>query len=322
MRTERQPPTERDIIEGFRARPGALRADVVLGIGDDGAVLSLPPDSRLVAVVDTLVEGVHFPAAMPARCIGHRALAVNLSDIAAMGATPAWATLALTLPAADPAWLGEFVEGVAALAVRHDVALVGGDTTRGPLTVTMQLLGFASPGAWLTRANAAAGDLVFVSGTLGDAAAGLALLEAGDPRAGDPLVDRFLRPQPRVDEGRALVGIASAAIDVSDGFAADLGKLLEASGAGAVLEPDRLPLSEALRRCHDRPDALRLALSGGDDYELCFTVPPERVRELTRIAAAWPCACTHVGHVTRRTGLRDAADRAIDIYGGYDHFRH
>ena len=313
-------PTERDIIEGFRARSGALRADVVLGIGDDGAVLSLPPDSRLVAVVDTLVEGVHFPATLPARCVGHRALAVNLSDMAAMGAMPAWTTLALTLPAAQAAWLGEFVEGFALLADRHDVALVGGDTTRGPLTVSVQLLGFAAPGAWLTRSNASVGDQVFVTGTLGDAAAGLAMLGADDPRPGDPLVDRFLWPAARVDEGRSLVGIATAAIDVSDGFAADLGKLLEASGTGAVLEPDRLPLSEALRRRHDRPTALRLALSGGDDYELCFTVPAERVPELMRIVSDWHCACTQVGHVTHGSGLRDAAGRLIDASGGYDHF--
>jgi len=313
-------PAERDIIDGFRARSGALRADVVLGIGDDGAVLSLPPDSRLVAVVDTLVEGVHFPPELPARCVGHRALAVNLSDMAAMGAMPAWATLALTLPAAETAWLGEFVEGFAALAERHDVALVGGDTTRGPLTITVQLLGIASPGAWLTRSNASAGDRVFVSGTLGDAAAGLAILETDGLPRGGPLADRFLWPAARVDEGRSLVGIATAAIDVSDGFAADLGKLLEASGAGAVLEPDRLPLSEALRRRYDGPTALRMALSGGDDYELCFTVPEERVPELMRIVSDWPCACTRVGHVTQDRGLRDAAGRLIDESGGYDHF--
>ncbi|CAN5361499.1 thiamine-phosphate kinase [soil metagenome] len=315
-------PSERDIIDGFRAQAGGPRDDVELGIGDDGAVL-IPPRGRLIAVVDTLVSGVHFPAGLPACFIGHRALAVNLSDIAAMGGTSAWATLALTMPAADAEWLEDFRRGFFALADAAGVALVGGDTTRGPLSVTVQLLGSA-PDGWIPRAGAEPGDVVCVSGTLGDAAAGLALLQDGAGNDADAawLLDRFRLPAARSDEGRSLLGIASAAIDISDGLISDAGKLAAASSVGARIEADRLPLSRALRERYAPSDARRLALAGGDDYELCFTVPAPRVDDLERIAARWECCCTRIGVIETGAGVRcvDARGRPIEVARGYDHF--
>ncbi len=227
--------SESALIERYFRACGAQRADVIAGVGDDAARLTSPGDLELVAATDTLVAGVHFPLTSPASSIGHRALAVNLSDLAAMGARPAWALLALTLPAADEAWLGEFAAGLASLARAHDVALVGGDTTRGPLCVTVTLLGHVPPGAALRRSGARAGDALFVSGTPGDAAAGLAL-EQGRLRASAAghayLRERFLLPTPRMALGERLRAHASGCIDVSDGLLADAGKLAAASGVG------------------------------------------------------------------------------------------
>ena len=230
---------EFELIRRFFLRGAAQRkgAGVILGIGDDAAVLALPPDTELVAAVDTLVEGRHFPAATDARSIGHRALAVNLSDLAAMGATPAWATLALTLPAVDEVWLERFSAGLLDLADAHGVALVGGDTTRGPLTLSVQILGHVARGTALRRGGARAGDVLAVTGTLGDAGAGLAYLTAPPPAADRTaiaqLIRRFDYPEPRVQFGAAARGVATAAMDLSDGLAGDLPKLAAASGLAA-----------------------------------------------------------------------------------------
>jgi thiamine-monophosphate kinase len=311
----------------FRPLGIARRADVEIGIGDDGALLIPPPGQRLVAAIDTLVAGRHFLPDCDPAAIGHRALAVNLSDLAAMGADPAWCLLALTLPAADDAFLRRFAQGFGALADIAGIALVGGDTTAGPLTVTVQVLGFVPPGLALTRSGGAAGDLVFVSGTPGDAAGGLRVLQ-DSPAARDlapaptQLVHRFLYPEPRLALGRALRGIASACIDVSDGLAADLAHVARASGCGAQLQVEDLPLSEALRERFDADTAVDLALRGGDDYELCFTVPPGRLPELAaRIdAARTPVRC--IGALVRNPGLRvsshgKAFERSL---AGFDHF--
>ena len=243
-----------------------------------------------MVTVDTIVAGVHFPPDTSAEDIGYRALAVNLSDIAAMGAMPAWATLALTMPAADESWLEGFCAGFFSLARAHDVTLIGGDTTAGPLTVTVQIMGHVPAGKALRRSGAQPGDLVFVSGHLGDAAAGLALIEkradTSNAAHRDFLIERFLRPVPRIGLGKALRGLASATIDISDGLGADLGHILEASGVGARIDPDRLPRSRALIETFEPMRAFELALSGGDDYELCFTLAPERVRLIPDIEAA------------------------------------
>lgn len=317
---------EFQLIDRFFRRLGAARSDVVLGVGDDAAVLRSPPGEELVVATDTLVEGVHFPKGSAARSIGHRALAVNLSDLAAMGARPAWATLALTLPAADEGWLAEFAAGFEALALRHGVALVGGDTTSGPLAVTVTLLGHAAIGTALTRSGASPGDRIFVSGTPGDAAAGLALierrLEQGTPGVRDELLRRFLFPEPRVDLGYTLLDFASAVIDISDGLAADAGKLAAASGCGARIEADRLPLSKALLECAGEERTRLLALTGGDDYELLFAVPPARLAMLEARLAAQACRTTAIGVLREEPGLevRAGAQRLELPRAGFDHF--
>ncbi|MGD8936357.1 MAG: thiamine-phosphate kinase, partial [Thiogranum sp.] len=269
--------SEFDIIARFFTRQGAYRDDVVLGVGDDAALLKVPKDRQLVLAVDTLVAGRHFPDDTAAFDIGWKALAVNLSDFAAMGATPAWATLSLTMPAVDKDWLQAFADGFYSLADQYQVALVGGDTTRGPLSVSVQLQGYIEPGKVLRRDAAKPGQALFVSGTLGDAACALHQLQSG---AVDAFVfERLNRPEPRVALGQLLGGVAAAAIDVSDGLLADLGHILEASRCGATLYPERLPASSALQNL-PAGEVLEYQCNGGDDYELCFSVAPERRAQL------------------------------------------
>lgn len=318
--------TEFALIERFFSHCGAERRDVELGVGDDAALLRSPREEDLVAAIDTVVAGVHFlPQAEPAS-IGHRALAVNLSDLAAMGATPAWALLALTLPQADELWLEEFARGLGALAREHDVALVGGNTTHGPLSVTIQILGHVPRGSALRRSGGAPGDAVFLSGTAGDAAAGL-LLERGklaleDVPAGEELRARFAYPTPRVALGQQLRGHASACIDVSDGLLGDAAKLAAASGCGVEIALEELPLSQALLSAVGTDRARHLALTGGEDYELCFTVAAARIEELER---ALPPARWNYRRIGR---LREAAGAVVTRGGsvmqfshsGFDHF--
>lgn len=316
---------EFELIYEVIAPTSCRRDDVVLGIGDDGAVLAPPPGQSLVVVADTLVAGRHFPPGFPAADIGYRAAAVNLSDIAAMGATPLWATLALTLPASDTDWVRGFAAGLADALRPAATALVGGDTTRGPLTVTVQIIGSLPPGTALTRAGARPGDLVYVSGTPGDAAAGLA---AWPPPSAPSatlahLVARFTRPTPRLALGVALRSLASSCIDVSDGLLADAGHLAARSGCAIELDAARLPLSAALREACDAPTALRHALTGGDDYELCFTVPPSALPRLAALADVGmpPLAC--IGRVHAGAGVRvlDPHGRALEFARpGFDHF--
>ena len=321
------PATEFSLIDRYFAARGPRRPDVALGIGDDCALLVPPAGEQLVVTLDTLVADVHFFAGADPEGIGHKALAVNLSDLAAMGAMPAWATLALTLPKADEEWLARFCRGLFALADRYGVQLVGGDTTHGPTTViTLQAHGFVPPGSALRRAGAKPGDEIYVTGTPGDA--GLALAVAyGKTTVGAAYQAyaraRLERPEPRIAQGVALRGIASAAIDVSDGLAQDLGHILERSGGGALLEVEGLPLSSALTASLDRDAAIITALTGGDDYELCFTVPPERTAQLEALAADWDCCCTRIGIIAAEPGLRliRADGSAFHLERlGYDHF--
>lgn len=307
----------------------ARRADVIVGIGDDAAVLAVPAGQQLVAALDTLVEGVHFPVGSPAHSVGHRALAVNLSDLAAMGSEPAWYLLSLTLPEVREAWLAELARGLGDLAAQAGVALVGGDTTRGPLSLSVQALGLVRPGEALLRSGARPGDLLFVSGTVGDAAAGLALEMAaaesgaaaddGDSRQ---LRRRFLYPTPRIGLGRALRAVASACIDVSDGLAADALKLATASGCGVRIEVERLPLSPSLLSACGTQLARRHAMAGGDDYELCFTVPAGRLAELADRVAASDCPVTCIGALEPQPGLR-VLQQGVEMTltrPGFDHF--
>jgi len=318
---------EFDLIRRYFSRIGGGRSDVVLGVGDDAALLRMPADAELAAAVDTLVAGRHFPADSDARSIGHRALAVNLSDLAAMGATPAWATLALTLPAADPEWLERFSGGFAQLANAYGVALVGGDTTAGPLTISVQVMGHVARGTALRRSGAHAGDLLAVTGTLGDAGAGLKLATGshttGDGAVARELLQRFEYPAPRVEFGAAARGIATGAMDLSDGLAGDLPKLADASGLAAHVNVDRLPLSQALRAFASPQQAQDWALCAGDDYELLVAVPPHRYAELGALAARLDLRLTAVGELRRGTGVSWALHGAkfAPRTHGFDHFR-
>ena len=321
------PVSEFSLIDRYFAAHDLRRPDVALGIGDDCALLIPPAGQHLVATMDTLVAGVHFFADTDPEGLGHKVLAVSLSDLAAMGATPAWATLALTLPRVDEDWLERFCRGLFALADRYGVQLVGGDTTHGPTTViTLQAHGFVPPGLALRRDGAKPSDEIYVTGMPGDA--GLALAAAFGKVAIAPehrncVRQQLDRPEPRLAEGMALRGVASAAIDISDGLAQDLGHILERSGVGAQLEVDRLPLSPALTASLARDAALVTALASGDDYELCFTVPPERIAQLESVAADWECRCSRIGVIAAEPGLRlvRAEGSAFRLdWSGYDHF--
>jgi thiamine-monophosphate kinase len=286
-----------------------------------------------VAATDTLVAGVHFPNATRAEDIGWKSLAVNLSDLAAMGATPAWALLALTLPTADADFVTRFADGFAALAAQHHVALVGGDTTSGPLAINVTVLGFVPPGQALLRDGARVGDLVFVTGTLGDAAAGLRCDAEATSRATgslsvahgtrEALKLRLDRPTPRVAAGIVLRGVASACIDVSDGLLADLGHIARQSGVGIEIAAAELPASPALLQAFDAQTRLALQATGGDDYELAFTLAPAREAETLRDLAKIGCGATRIGRVVEGVGARLLDENGASIIidrPGWEHF--
>lgn len=318
------PLSEFSIIEQYFTRR-YQRDDVVLGVGDDAALLEVPSGMQLAVCVDALVAGRHFPMGASADSIGYKALAVNLSDLAAMGSEPAWATLALTLPEPDANFLAGFASGFYRLAEANSVELVGGDTVRGPLQVVVQVQGLVPRGKALTRAGTMPGDHLFVTGTLGDAGAGLGLalgkLRCEEPFAAE-LRQRLDYPIPRVAAGLGLRDIASAAIDISDGLLADLGHILEASEVGADIELDAIPVSAALRSCiADDKQRLRLALTAGDDYELCFTVPEEKLEALQSAAAGWDVPVTRIGRIRTGTGISFCnGEPPDDLVAGYDHF--
>ena len=316
---------EFEIIRRYFIDNSTHRDDVRLGIGDDAAILRVPPGQELVVSVDSLVAGVHFPEDLPAAAIGHRALAVNLSDLAAMGATPAWALLALSLPQSDAGWLQEFARGFFALAQRYRVALVGGNLIRGPLNITVTVHGLVPDGQALLRSGAQPGDQIYITGCLGDAAQGLKQLqERMQITEDDSCVQRFCYPEPRIQAGSALRGIASSAIDISDGLVADLGHILQASGVGAKLQVENLPMSLSLLRHQTREQALNIALSGGDDYELCFTVSEERLPQLESHVHEFGCPVTRIGEITATKDLRCLQDDNTDWLlpvAGYRHFK-
>ena len=285
---------------------------VDLSVGDDCAILRLAPGERLATSVDTMVAGVHFPDDMFPEDVGFRAVSVAASDLAAMGARPLGMTVALTLPDADELWLHAFSQGLAAAVSAYDVPLVGGDTTRGPLTITVQVLGGLPAKQALLRGGARVGDAVYVSGYLGDAAGALALL-AGEwqtlPDHAEYLLERFNRPRARLQLGQLLLASASAAIDISDGLLADAGHIAAASGVKIVIDPALLPISPALASHASPGQVQRWALAGGDDYELCFCLPPGQ---------AAPDGCTRVGSVEAGAGVD--CGPGIDIQAGYQHF--
>lgn len=310
---------EFEIIARYFKKPTS--GDVLLGIGDDAAVVSIPSGQRLVVAVDTIVEGVHFPVGTDAADVGYRALAVNLSDLAAMGSVPKWMTLSLSLPHNDAQWLDGFASGLFDLARKFNVQLIGGDTVRGPLVVTIQIAGWVESNRWLTRSGAQPGDLIFVSGHVGDAAGGLAAIQQSLPEVESTryLKQRFLRPEPRISLGRALREFASACMDVSDGLLTDLDKLCAASGVGAEIDVDRLPLSSQLRASFDAERALSFALTGGDDYELLFTSHAADQSRLQNLKIP----VTQIGRITADRTVRcmRGGKKFDPDTRGYDHFK-
>ncbi|WP_372015894.1 thiamine-phosphate kinase [Pseudoxanthomonas sp. 10H] len=323
---------EFDLIELIRARvaPGD---GVALGIGDDAALLRVPAGQELVVTADTLNDGVHFPAGTAAADVGWKALAVNLSDLASMGARPAWCTLSLSLPQADAAWLEGFLDGFLELARLHGTTLVGGDTTRGPLSIAVTAMGWVEAGAALRRDRARAGDDVWVTGTLGDAAASLVLVghvppptegavPSPDPATVAALAQRLQRPTPRVAAGRALLGLAHACVDVSDGLLADLRHVCARSRVGAEISVGGLPASDALRRAFG-DGRVALQASGGDDYELCFTAPPG-LREAVALALEQAGVdATRIGRIVAGNGVHALGADGLPwqpARGGYVHF--
>jgi thiamine-monophosphate kinase len=315
--------SEFDIIRVYFQKNTVKRGDVVLGIGDDAALLQCAPDQLLVAATDTLIENVHFPKETRAEDIAYKALAVNLSDLAAMGAEPLWFLLALTLPTADARWLEAFSQGLFELARPYDLQLAGGDTTRGPLSITIQVLGRVPSQQALLRSGAQSGDKIYVSGTLGDAGLGLKLCQRGiklPEEAGQFFLERLHRPQPQIQLGLLLRGGANSAIDLSDGLVADLGHLLTSSQVGARIEVNQLPLSPHLKAALPLEEAQGLALHAGDDYELCFTVPEKEETRLLRQIHAAGFSCTAIGEIRETQGLELVGYSRPLVQAGYRHF--
>ena len=298
---------------------------MALGIGDDGALVNPSINTQLVVATDTLVSSVHFPAHASAEQIATRALCVNLSDMAAMGATPRWFTLALTLEKADPLWLAGFSRGLAKIAKEFGIALIGGDTTSGPLTISLTLLGEVSVGGALQRDGAKAGASIYVTGTLGDGAAGLDTLQhPGVEKDTQRLLERFYRPQPQVQAGQKLQGIASACIDISDGLISDLGHICKASGVSANIDSKRLPIHPEVTRRFPQ-QALNWALVGGDDYQLCFTVAKSNRDRIDRLIRQGELDATMVGKIQPKIEAKFPVmvDKlSAKLNGGFDHFGH
>jgi thiamine-monophosphate kinase len=281
-------------------------SDVLVGIGDDCAVVVPPADRHMVMSIDTMVAGVHFPVGTRPERIGARVMCAALSDLAAMGARPHWFTLALTLPQADPDWLSEFSDGIFSVANQHDCSLIGGDTTRGPLCISVQVHGSVAPGKALLRSGARPDHTIYVTGNLGDGAAALSVLQKQmtvSPSASAYLDKRFFAPTPRILEGELLVDVASAAIDVSDGLYADLSRICEASGVGAVVDVMRLPVSPLWKGYVNEGKRIDWALSGGDDYQLCFTVPAAHVAKVDAWIQDGYLVATAIGKITHKTDL-------------------
>lgn len=298
---------------------------MALGIGDDAALLNMPADQQLVVATDTLVESVHFPPQASAEHIATRALCVNLSDMAAMGARPRWFTLALTLPAtmASTQWLESFSRGLATVAEQYDIALVGGDTTAGPLTISLTLLAEVPVAQSLRRDGAKPGDTLYVTGTLGDGAAALEIINRGDLAHSERLLTRFYQPQPQIEAGIRLRNVASACIDISDGLIADLGHICKASGVRSDIQTKLLPIHQQLHQLWPQ-QAVDWALSGGDDYQLCFTVPQSRCAIVNQWIDAGEFDATMVGQILAPDNSKNLVivddSASTDIKRGFDHF--
>jgi len=317
--------TEFDLIKNYFATQALKRTDVQLSIGDDAAIVTLTLDQQLAITTDTLVAGTHFLEDTHAHDIGYKALAVNLSDLAAMGARPAWMTLALTLPKPDESWIQDFCTGFFTLANRYQVQLIGGDLTKGPLSITIQAMGLLPKNKALRRDHAKPGDLIYVTGTLGDAGLALEFLREKISIAEhyqSSILEKLHRPEPRIATGEAILSLANAAIDISDGLLADLGHILEASKVGADIYVDKLPLSEALTHSVSAEQILALALTAGDDYELCFTIPANSQAVLEKKLSAILCRYTCIGQIKQQLGLDVLYPDGKKYHGNVSGFQH
>lgn len=321
---------EFDLIKRYFQRENrAEHSSVILSIGDDCALTQLQPAQQLAITTDTLVSGTHFLPTISPDDLAYKSVAVNLSDLAAMGATPRWVSLALTLPNIDHRWLQAFSRSLFDILDRYNVSLIGGDTTKGNLSLTLTAQGVLPQGEGLFRHQAAVGDWIFVSGFLGDSAAGLALLLNPPDSALTPdqskLIERHLRPTPRVELGQMLRRFSSCAVDISDGLLADLGHILTRSQCGAQLYLETLPLSAALRENYSLEQAEKWALTGGEDYELCFTVADQCREEMEKTAKALGFACYCIGRIVPAeqgiTLLRAGQECPLPTHIGFDHFQ-
>ncbi|WP_150539147.1 thiamine-phosphate kinase [Actinobacillus vicugnae] len=318
--------TEFEVIAQYFKRNNK-RTDVDLAVGDDCAVTMLKPNQRLAITTDTLVSGTHFLPSISAADLAYKTLAVNLSDLASMGATPAWVSLALTLPKVDHQWLAEFSQSLFAVLDRYHVDLIGGDTTSGPLSLTLTAQGILPKDQGLFRHQAQVGDWIFVSGSLGNSAAGLSLLLNNCKILDESdryLLQRHLRPTPRIELGLTLRAFSRCAIDISDGLLADLGHILTRSQVGAEIELDNLPLSSHLIAKFSESEAINFALTGGEDYELCFTVADNKRSEMEQILRSQGIKVTCIGRVTPASNglilLKQGEPVPVPTQVGFDHF--
>ena len=317
---------EFDLIKRYFSRK-SLQNDVILSVGDDCAITSIPTGYQLAITTDTLVEGTHFLPSISPTDLAYKSVAVNLSDLAAMGATPAWVSLALTLPEIKEEWLAEFSQSLFAILDRYGVSLIGGDTTKGPLSITLTAQGFLPENQGLFRHQAKAGDWIFVSGFLGDSAAGLDLLLQNckiENESDRYFIQRHLHPTPRVELGLALRAFSCCALDISDGLLADLEHILERSQVGAEIYLENLPLSHHLCTQYEQTQAEKFALTGGEDYELCFTVSEEKRKEMEQVLRSQGIKVTCIGQILPATSglnlLKNGKKIALPTHIGFDHF--
>ncbi|MDN4503239.1 thiamine-phosphate kinase [Alteromonadaceae bacterium BrNp21-10] len=317
---------EFSIIDHFFKQRSYQRKDVLIGIGDDCAVGKVAKGQNIAITTDTLVKGVHYPHDTSARAIAHKAVAVNLSDLAAMGAEPAWISLSLAMPESDPAWLEEFSLGLQEISEYYSIQLIGGDTVQGPLTVTITAQGFIPEGQALTRSDAKPGDALYVTGTIGDAGLGLDVVQNKlriPVQFHETICDRLNYPTPRVLVGTMLRRVASACIDISDGLLADLQHILDASSCGALINIDKLPLSQAMLESVDAEASLNYGLTAGDDYELLFCVPEDKIANMERALLNANTAFTCIGQMTGQAGkLEMQFNKQPFVFSGkgFEHF--
>jgi len=321
--------SEFDLINQFFKNTKVKRDDVLLGIGDDCAMLSPPPGKTLAVSTDTLISGVHFPVTTSPEDIAYKSLAVNISDLAAMGAEPAWVSLAISLPESNVNWLEAFMRGFNELAERYNVALIGGDTTQGALSITVNITGLIDAERALKRSNAKVGDVIFVTGNIGDAGIGLdCILNNLNPQKQftehfrDYCIDRLNRPQAQIIAGQLLTAFSVAAIDISDGLKADLNHICKASKVGAILNIESVPTSEALQAFYNNQPDWKTLLTAGDDYELCFTCPKDKVTEMQSLMESHTIKITCIGEIVSGTGVKCMLDNKLLNFEqtGYNHF--